>query len=460
MPPKPTSHASGPNNPLKRAPSKAFPDNGVLKTKGTNAQTNAPNPLPTTNPKTTSLLPSMAPVAQNLQPVISRPVANNLGPNAVDGTASGVNRKKQKRREKQAARLAAEQAQPPGSKSAQAFAGNGGSTHPQPPHGISAGQAQVQANGYDYGASDYDDPDQYEPGEGGDLYYADDEGRLYHNRYASQPPANGPITNGHPLETDRKSKKKKNSRSNSSAQHEYQSNYPLNPSLPPAKLQPPPPPPPPPLSTAALRSAHHISKDRIWNTSTAEERERIKEFWLSLGEEDRRSLVKVEKEAVLKKMKEQQKHSCSCTVCGRKRTAIEEELEVLYDAYYEELEQYANHQQISLEDGTPIIPPPRVYTHPMARLPPKRSPPLLHRPSRGRVQEVAEDDEEEGDDEDYSDEDDDELSEEEPEEPMGPAADFFNFGNSLTVQGAPRYISSSVASEVLIIYRGDSNRCR
>lgn len=27
------------------------------------------------------------------------------------------------------------------------------------------------------------------------------------------------------------------------------------------------------------------------------------------------------------------------------RTAIEDELEVLYDAYYEELEQYANHQQ-------------------------------------------------------------------------------------------------------------------
>jgi len=43
-------------------------------------------------------------------------------------------------------------------------------------------------------------------------------------------------------------------------------------------------------------------------------------------------------------MKEQQKHSCTCVVCGRKRVAIEEELEVLYDAYYEELEQYANHQ--------------------------------------------------------------------------------------------------------------------
>lgn len=136
-------------------------------------------------------------------------------------------------------------------------------------------------------------------------------------------------------------------------------------------------------------------------------------------------------------MKEQQKHSCSCTVCGRKRTAIEEELEVLYDAYYEELEQYANNQHLSLEDGTPIMPHPRLYTHPMARMPPSRNTHPLNsqRASSGRIQELDEDDE--GDDEDYSDEDEeDELSEEEPEElPPGPAADFFNFGNSLTVQG-------------------------
>jgi len=39
-------------------------------------------------------------------------------------------------------------------------------------------------------------------------------------------------------------------------------------------------------------------------------------------------------------MKEQQKHTCSCSVCGRRRTVIEEELEMLYDAYYEELEHY------------------------------------------------------------------------------------------------------------------------
>jgi hypothetical protein len=59
--------------------------------------------------------------------------------------------------------------------------------------------------------------------------------------------------------------------------------------------------------------------NKIWSTSTTEERERIKDFWLGLGEEERRSLVKIEKDTVLKKMKEQQKHSCSCAVCGRKR---------------------------------------------------------------------------------------------------------------------------------------------
>ena len=194
------------------------------------------------------------------------------------------------------------------------------------------------------------------------------------------------------------------------------------------------------MSTDAVHSAHKVSKDRIWNTSTQEERERIKEFWLSLEEKERRSLVKVEKEAVLKKMKEQQKHSCSCTVCGRKRTAIEEELEVLYDAYYEELEQYANHQQISLDDGTPIMQPPRMYSHPMARLPSSRPPPLSSapRPAKGRIHELIEDDEDLDEDEfseEEEDEDEEYSDEEFEEEPRGPAADFFNFGNSLTVQG-------------------------
>ena len=211
--------------------------------------------------------------------------------------------------------------------------------------------------------------------------------------------------------------------------------------------RPPPPPPPPALSRsylpAAAQRSHQPQKDtsKIWNTSTSEERERIKEFWLSLGEEERRSLVKVEKEAVLKKMKEQQKHSCSCTVCGRKRVAIEEELEVLYDAYYEELEQYANHQQVGLEDGAPIIPPPKIY-HPMSRLPPRATQAYNQRRSRGRIQEIGDGDDAGDEDEDSEVGDEEDLSDDygdrEPP-PQNPAAtDFFNFGNSLTVQGVSR----------------------
>ena len=221
----------------------------------------------------------------------------------------------------------------------------------------------------------------------------------------------------------------------------------------------PPPPPPPPLhppalsrpvrrpiiSDEGLRTLQRRSeKPDIWDTSSLEERARIKEFWLSLGEDERKSLVKIEKEAVLRKMKEQQKHHCSCTVCGRKRTAIEEELEVLYDAYYEELEQYANHGEQLSGNGTPAAPP-RRYTQPTTRLPPDRLPPVVvpRKPSRGRIQELPDDEddeyeEEEAGDEEYSEDeyDEDDYSGDDTDElPPNPATDFFTFGNSLTVKG-------------------------
>lgn len=175
------------------------------------------------------------------------------------------------------------------------------------------------------------------------------------------------------------------------------------------------------------------SRDRIWNTSTAEERERIKEFWLSLGEEDRRGLVRIEKEAVLKKMKEQQRHSCSCTVCGRKRIAIEEELEVLYDAYYDELETYANHQQFGLH--APPIPPTRQYGRPSAPLPLRQNPGFRSGSARARVEELGDEDDA-GDEEEFSDEDeDDDISDDDLDPPLAASGGIFNFGNSLTAQG-------------------------
>ena len=49
----------------------------------------------------------------------------------------------------------------------------------------------------------------------------------------------------------------------------------------------------------------------------------------------------------------------SCFLVGhRNRNAIEDELEVLYDAYYEELEQYANYQQRYVSSGGTLPPPP------------------------------------------------------------------------------------------------------
>ncbi|CAO3649426.1 unnamed protein product [Mucor hiemalis] len=102
-------------------------------------------------------------------------------------------------------------------------------------------------------------------------------------------------------------------------------------------------------ATRWLLSNKNDNKTDVWlNTNFTEERQRIREFWLQLSELDRRSLVKVEKEAVLRKMKEQQRHSCNCSSpCLNRifRSAIEAELEVLYDAYYDELEQYAHRQQ-------------------------------------------------------------------------------------------------------------------
>ncbi|KAI0404617.1 salt tolerance down-regulator-domain-containing protein [Xylaria palmicola] len=198
-----------------------------------------------------------------------------------------------------------------------------------------------------------------------------------------------------------------------------------------------------------------ISREKIWNTSGPEERERIKQFWLGLGEDERKSLVKVEKDAVLRKMKEQQKHTCSCSVCGRKRTAIEEELEGLYDAYYQELESFAN-QPHGTPNGPPIFAPKRFG--PMSGLHPPGVMPSSsysnHHPSRGRIVEHVdnEEDELEGGEEEYSDGDDLEEVEDEDEPEEIPRDtypnDFFNFGQSLTVKGAhaPPFISLHISS--------------
>ncbi|KAK5692467.1 Stress response protein nst1 [Elasticomyces elasticus] len=303
----------------------------------------------------------------------------------------GVNRKKQKRRAKEAAKLAAQ------------------------------GPAANGQMGYDDGEDDYE--------------YSDAEADRYHN---------GP--NGYdmpPPVTSSNKKKKSMLRPHGAYDH-------------PSSMLPPLPNPPPPPPSSALRTMHrnvsnnhhHVSNENIWNTSTAQERQNIKDFWLSLSEDERKSLLKIEKEAVLRKMKQQQKHSCSCTVCGRKRTAIEEELEVLYEGYYEELEQYAHHDHPPLPSADGLMPDPlqhhRRPPHPLAAPPPQRQPQHQNQQHHHKTSALHEhlDEEEYSDDEEEEEEEysDDEEEYSEDDAPISPprgagVPDFFNFGQNLTVKG-------------------------
>ncbi|KAF2828312.1 hypothetical protein CC86DRAFT_437475 [Ophiobolus disseminans] len=330
---------------------------------------------------------------------------NGTGTAAHPPAPSAVNRKKQKRREKEAARKAAHEPEP---------------ESPAPSrNGVSSGHSHLPASAAharqptpQYAEDDLDEG----PYDDEDNYYSDEEVEHYEHAYA-----NGHYQQGYahaPL-PDSSSKKPRRKKKGASA--------------------------PPPLAytqhVAPRHSpapSHSVSrsgkKDRIWNTSTAEERERIREFWLSLGEDDRKSLVKIEKEAVLRKMKEQQKHSCSCSVCGRKRTAIEEELEVLYDAYYEELEQYAHHQQ----DVGRFLPDAN-FGH--ASSAPHPRPLMNTHPPPGHYDEDEEEEEEysdEAEEHDYSDSEissDREYDSERSLAQHHEATDFLHFGNSLQVKG-------------------------
>ncbi|KIX03304.1 uncharacterized protein Z518_06856 [Rhinocladiella mackenziei CBS 650.93] len=319
--------------------------------------------------------------------------------------APAVNRKKQKRREKEAAKRAAEQ---------NLVNGHDHSSPQQNGQLPPVKQGRGPVKGYFTEEADYADPS--EPAYAGigspeEAFYSGDENPNYGNGADGMPDSSWLNTS--------KRKKAKNTKTHAPDSESLSRTSTM---MSRSHM--------PPLSNIAMRASHKLSNEHIWNTSTQAERENIKQFWLELGEEERRSLVKVEKEAVLRKMKEQQKHSCSCSVCGRKRTAIEEELEVLYDAYYEELEQFANHNT-DLSNVPHMMAPPR---------PPfKRHAPLMagSYPSRSRVHEIDEDDEDLEDDEEYDDEEEEVYSEEGELDghglPPGPP-DFFQFGNSLTVK--------------------------
>lgn len=211
---------------------------------------------------------------------------------------------------------------------------------------------------------------------------------------------------------------------------------------------------PPPAKAPSVKgkAAASTPPTRLWAAS-AEERENIAQFWLGLDENERRELLQVEKDAVSRRMKEQQRHSCGCAVCGRKKVNIEIELDQLYEQYYIDLEGYTQQQRASIVDDNYPRPPGAGPFPGSVEL--DSSGQLLRldhlAPSTTQHPSVDESDEYE-DEEEYDDEeelDDDELASEEAEADYAPrkstksappkpegSDDFYGFGSNLaTIKG-------------------------
>lgn len=324
-----------------------------------------------------------------------QPASNGVIVGPPKGVVGG-NRKKQKRRAKQAAKAAAQEHAP-----------------------LSPSADNVD---YDEDPLGYAEEDDFEYSDGEQRQYADA------NHY---PPTHAGL-NGHgvPQSASTKKNKKKKKRSGG-GNGEVPDHY--DPDMLDSRI---PDLPHPPNSVSTHKGV--VRQQNIWNTTSQQERQNIRNFWLSLSEDERKSLLKIEKEAVLRKMKQQQKHSCSCTVCGRKRTAIEEELEVLYEGYYQELEHYAHFDHPPpLPGADGMLPAPLAHPHAHQQRSITAGPPPPPSQSHHRTSQILEhleDEEEYSEDEgEYS--DDEDYSEEDLEPPRGPVPDFFNFGQNLTVKG-------------------------
>ncbi|KAH8917026.1 hypothetical protein BT69DRAFT_1355090, partial [Atractiella rhizophila] len=144
----------------------------------------------------------------------------------------------------------------------------------------------------------------------------------------------------------------------------------------------PPLPPPPPTVPAIAGSSNPLAGQSM--NAGKQERERMGEFFRSLSEHERKQLLRVEKEQVLRKMREGQRGGCSCAVCGRKRSALEQELDTLYAGYYQDLERYADQYARSRRSNGLIPPPPGPGPFPgsvdVERLPPNPPPPPKPKP--------------------------------------------------------------------------------
>ncbi|CAD1809676.1 Salt tolerance down-regulator family protein [Candida parapsilosis] len=105
----------------------------------------------------------------------------------------------------------------------------------------------------------------------------------------------------------------------------------------------------------------HDAHNSLWDSSSVEEQEKLKEFWESLAEPQKLELVKIDKESIMKMFKNETRqhlqqlsqqqngstsngggnsssqNNCTCKYCGRRNHLIEEELESIYDNHFDDI---------------------------------------------------------------------------------------------------------------------------
>ena len=131
-------------------------------------------------------------------------------------------------------------------------------------------------------------------------------------------------------------------------------------------------------------SVNESTHNKIWDSASIEEQQRLKEFWESLDESKKLDLVKIDKDSIMRMFKNERHHlqqqllllvllqpqqqqsqqnvstssnngsssginnnsnnnngnntnSCACKYCGRRNSIIEEELESIYDNHFDDI---------------------------------------------------------------------------------------------------------------------------
>ncbi|RLP63430.1 stress response protein NST1 [Candida albicans Ca529L] len=138
-------------------------------------------------------------------------------------------------------------------------------------------------------------------------------------------------------------------------------------------------------NTRKNSSVNESTHNKIWDSASIEEQQRLKEFWESLDESKKLDLVKIDKDSIMRMFKNETRHhlqqqlsssvssqpqqqqsqqnvstssnngnssginnnsnnnngnntnSCACKYCGRRNSIIEEELESIYDNHFDDI---------------------------------------------------------------------------------------------------------------------------